>query len=263
MMSVWDLIKKKKSKEKITMVTCYDYLFAKILNESLVDILLVGDSAAMVMHGNPNTLSATTEMIRIHTAAVTKGAPSKLIVADMPFMSFRKGTGFALDTVKELMVAGAHAVKLEGVWGHEDVVKAIVETGVPVMGHVGLTPQSVFQMGGYKVQGKTRTQAEDVLMQAQKLQDLGCFSLVAECVPQALGKELSEMLSVPVIGIGAGHFVDGQVLVLHDLLGLNQDMHPRFVRKFIDGASIVNEAVNHYCSDVKEDKYPTLEESYL
>jgi len=198
-----------------------------------------------------------------HSAAVAKGAPDKLIVADMPFMSFRKGIIFALDTVKALMVAGAHAVKLEGVWGHEDVVKAIVESGVPVMGHVGLTPQSVFQLGGYKVQGKTRTQAEDLLMQAQKLQELGCFSLVAECVPQALGKELSEMLAVPVIGIGAGHDVDGQVLVLHDLLGLNQEMHPKFVRKFLDGAGLVREAVNHYCINVKEDKYPTLEESYI
>lgn len=263
MSSVWNLIKKKKASEKITMVTCYDYIFAKILNESLVDILLVGDSAAMVIHGHPNTLSATTEMMKTHTASVAKGAPSKLIVADMPFMSFRKGTVFALDTVKELMVAGAHAVKLEGVWGHEDVVKAIVESGVPVMGHVGLTPQSVFQLGGYKVQGKTRTQAEDLLYQAQKLQELGCFSLVAECVPQALGKELAQSLSIPVIGIGAGNDVDGQVLVLHDLLGLNQDINPKFVRKFLDGAGLVKNAVDHYCSDVKEVKYPTTEESYI
>ncbi len=263
MVSVWDVVKKKKTNEKITMVTCYDYSFAKILNDTPVDILLVGDSVSMVVHGHPTTLQATVEMMKTHVAAVARGARDKLIVADMPFLSVRKGKKEALDAVQELMAAGAHAVKIEGVWGHESIVRNIVQAGVPVMGHVGLVPQSIHQIGGYKVQGKDLTQAEDLLEQAKRLQELGCFSLVAECVPVALGRELTESLAIPVIGIGAGLYVDGQVLVLHDLLGFNQDMKPRFVRRYADGQNLIRDAILKYCETVKTEAYPTIEESYL
>lgn len=261
-MSILDFAAKKNRKEKITMLTCYDACFAKILSQTNVDALLVGDSVAMVVHGFESTLLATPEMMKIHTAAVKRGAPNKMIVADMPFLSFRKGLVPAMECVEALMQAGANAIKLENIEGHEDIVSHIVKSGVPVMGHLGLTPQSLHQMGGYKVQGKSTSDALKIIEDAHKLENLGCFSLVLECVPQSLAVEISESLKIPTIGIGAGSVTDGQVLVLHDLLGLQTEMSPKFLRRFLNGKELCQESFESYCRAVTEKTFPNEKESY-
>ncbi len=248
--------------QKITMVTCYDACFAKILSETDIDMLLVGDSVAMVYHGYDSTIHATPEMMRLHTEAVARGAPNKFIVGDMPFLSFRKGPNFALEVGASLMRAGADAIKLEKVKGHEETIEILIESGIPVMGHLGLTPQSVHQLGGHKVQAKTSAQAEQLLVDAKKLESLGCFSLVLECVPRDLATKVSQALSIPTIGIGAGGKTDGQVLVLHDMLGANSEFHPKFLRKYADINSSTASAVKQFIADVREQKFPTEEESY-
>jgi 3-methyl-2-oxobutanoate hydroxymethyltransferase len=252
----------KKEGRKITMVTCYDYTFAKILNKSKVDCLLVGDSLAMVMHGHATTLPATTEVMALHTQAVVRGAPNKFVVADMPFLSFRKGIKDTLDNVQLLMSAGAHAVKLEGVAGHEESVKAIVESGVPVMGHIGLTPQSIHGLGGFKVQGRESEAAAQLIEFAIRLQDLGCFAIVLECVPAALGAEITRKLEIPTIGIGAGVGCDGQVLVLQDLLGMNTEFRPKFLRHFLKGEELMRAAFDSYADEVQSQTFPKPTESY-
>jgi 3-methyl-2-oxobutanoate hydroxymethyltransferase len=244
------------------MVTCYDYTFARLLATSAIDAVLVGDSAAMVMHGHPSTLSASIELMRLHTEAVARGAGGKFIVADMPFLSFRKGTAAALDAASLLMVAGAHAVKLEGVDGHEDVVERLVQSGIPVMGHLGLQPQSVNAYGGFRVQGKTDDAAQSIARQACALQELGAFAAVLECVPARLAREISASLRIPTIGIGAGAGCDGQILVLQDLLGINTDFRPKFARHFLDGARCVLDTLARFDEAVKTGTFPASEESY-
>ena len=262
-MNINKLRKKKREGEKIVMLTCYDFWSAQILSATNVDMLLVGDSLSMVMHGHSSTLPADTELIELHTKAVVRGAPEKFIVADMPFMSTRKGLEDSMRNVERLMKAGAHAVKIEGLAGHEDVIKQSLDAGVPVMGHLGLTPQSVNQLGGYKVQGKTDTSAQKIKEEAHRLQDMGCFSLVFECVPSSLASSLSKELEIPIIGIGAGSDVDGQVLVLHDMLGMSGGEHtPRFVRQYINGNTIIRESVSQFVEDVREKRFPSEEESY-
>lgn len=263
MKSVLEFQKKKEQRDKITVLTCYDYWSAALLEQTSVDALLVGDSLAMVIHGHESTIPATIEMMALHVAAVARGAKSKFVIGDLPFMTFRKDLATAMSATEKLMVAGAQAVKLEGVWGHEEIVKHIVQSGVPVMGHIGLTPQSVNQLGGYKVQGKSNAAIEDLMAQAKKLEDLGCFSVVVECVPADVGKFLSESVRVPVIGIGAGMSVDGQVLVLHDMLGLTEGKPLKFVRKYAPTSGIVKEAIENYCREVRELKFPSSEESFL
>src|SRR6266478_158747 len=223
-----DFLRAKAEGRKLSMVTCYDYTFARIVSKSPIDGILVGDSAAMVMQGHPSTLSASTELMRLHTEAVVRGAAGKFIVADMPFLSFRKGLAAALDSASILMVAGAHAVKLEGVDGHEDVVERMVQSGIPVMGHVGLQPQSVQVYGGYRVQGRSDETAREIARQACALQQLGAFAVVLECIPARLAGEITAALRIPTIGIGAGASCDGQILVLQDLLGMTTDFHPKF-----------------------------------
>lgn len=262
MLSVLSFEKMKKEKQKISMATCYDFTSAKILNQTDIDCLLVGDSLAMVMHGHPTTVQATTEMMTLHTACVARGAPSKFLVADMPFLSHRKGIPAALETVDQLMKAGAHAVKIENVRGHEDVIRCIVEAGVPVMGHLGLTPQSIHQLGGFRVQGRQEAAARQLIDDCLKLEALGCFSLVLECVPTELAKEITERLSIPTIGIGAGPHVDGQVLVFQDLLGLNGEFKPKFLRKYLNGQDLFVGAFNQFNKDVKSVQFPNAEESY-
>lgn len=252
----------KKDQRKLTMLTCYDYWSAKLLNETAIDILLVGDSAAMVMHGNEDTLPISIEMLAEHVKWVRKGAQKKFIVADMPFLSFRYSQDECLRSVHKLMAAGASAVKIEGVRGHDQVIKHIVESGVPVMGHLGLTPQSIHNFGGFKVQGRSEDQQKQILEDAKLLQEVGCFSVVLECVPAALSANISATLSIPTIGIGAGVNCDGQVLVLQDFLGMNKDFKPRFVRPYLDGAALVQKAVDSFCKDVREQKFPSAEESY-
>ncbi len=263
MQTVLDFEKMKKEGQKISMVTCYDYWSAKIISQTHIDCILVGDSLAMVMHGFPSTLSATTEMMTMHTAAVSRGAKEKFIVADMPFLSFRKGRASALDCVDSLMKAGAQAVKLEGVWGHEDVIQAIVQSGVPVMGHLGLTPQSIHSLGGYKVQAREKEAADDLLRQAKKLVELGAFALVLECIPKNLAAEITHEIPIPTIGIGAGLDTDGQVLVLQDLLGMNGEFKPKFLKHFAETGKSIENSLNQYHTEVRQKLFPTEKEAYL
>jgi len=260
--AVHDFARFKAEGRKISVVTAYDTWSARIIARSTVDAILVGDSAAMVVHGHPTTLAATVGMIAIHTEAVARAAAGKFLIADLPFLSFRKGIPAAMRAVGALVTSGAQAVKLEGVDGHEDVIKHIVESGVPVMGHIGLTPQSVNRFGGFRVQGKNDLDAEKLLHQAHALEDLGCFSIVLECVPAALAARITSELALPTIGIGAGLGTDGQILVLHDVWGLDMSHAPRFVRRYVDGERLLTNALNEYDSDVKETRFPSPEESY-
>ena len=252
----------KREGRKLSMVTCYDYTFARLLADAPVDALLVGDSVAMVVHGHPSTVSADLDMMRLHTEAVMRGAGGKFVVADMPFLSFRKGLTAALDAAQALLTAGAHAVKLEGVDGHEDVIERLVQSGIPVMGHLGLQPQSVHAYGGFKVQGRTCEAAREIGRQACALEQLGAFAMVLECIPANLAREITEALRIPTIGIGAGGACDGQILVLQDLLGLNADFHPKFARRFAHGARCVETAVASFDAAVKAGTFPLPEESY-
>jgi 3-methyl-2-oxobutanoate hydroxymethyltransferase len=261
-MNVLDFQKMKNAGRKISMVTCYDYSSARAVADSSIDCILVGDSLAMVMHGHPTTLSATTAMMALHTAAVARGASAKFIVADLPFLSYRKGLKAAMDSVQELMGAGAHAVKLEGVRGHADVVRHIVESGVPVMGHLGLTPQSVNLLGGMRVQARTDAAVEILAGQARELEEAGCFSLVLECVPTEAARKVTDLLTIPTIGIGAGPNVDGQVLVYHDVLGLNPGFKPKFLRVYANTLGVIQAALNAYDRDVKGGDFPSDHESY-
>ena len=262
-MKIQDFQNRKLKKQKISMMTCYDYTFARILNDSNVDCLLVGDSAAMVMHGHPSTLPASVNLMALHTAAVVRGAPGKFIVADMPFLSYRTSLSETVHAAGKLMKAGAHAIKLEGAKGNLQIIQHLVESGIPVMGHLGLTPQSIHQLGGFKVQGKELKQQQEIIEDAIALETAGCFATVLECVPAQLAKTISEKLNIPTIGIGAGVNCDGQVLVLQDMLGMNDQFSPKFLRKYLDGFQLIKEAANHFHADVTEKQFPTESESYL
>jgi len=262
MKTVHDFARSKAEHRRISIVTAYDAWSARLVARSRVDAILVGDSVAMVVHGHDTTIPATVGMMAMHTRAVARAAAGKFIIADLPFLSYRRGVSAAITAVSALVRSGAHAVKLESVDGHEDVVRQIVGSGVPVMGHIGMTPQSVNQLGGFKVQGTNEADAAALLRQAQTLEHLGCFSIVLECIPAALGARISADLTIPTIGIGAGPETDGQVLVLHDLLGLDQAHTPRFVRRYADGESLVTAALDAYDADVKEARFPVLQESY-
>ncbi len=261
-MNSQDFIRRKTEGIPITMVTSYDSWSAALIERSSVDTILVGDSLAMVMHGDDTTILADTQMMAMHVRAVRRGAPKGFIIGDMPFLSYRKGLTQAMETVEVLMRAGANAVKLEGVSGHEEIISHIVGSGVPVMGHLGLTPQSVHQFGGFRVQGKKSGDQQRIMEEALKLQELGCFSVVLECIPASLGQEITEALRIPTIGIGAGSMVDGQVLVLHDMLGLIEAEPPKFVRQYMDGASLMIDALNRYDQESKERVFPSKKESY-
>jgi len=262
MTSVREFAAFKAEKRKISVVTAYDAWSAHIVARSHVDAILVGDSAMMVVHGHPSTLAATVELMAWHTRAVSGSAGGKFVIADMPFLSARKGIAEAMTAVGALVTNGAQAVKLEGVDGHEDVVRQIVGSGVPVMGHIGLTPQSLHQLGGFRVQGKDDADAAKLLRQAHLLEDLGCFALVLECVPAPLAARITSELTIPTIGIGAGAATDGQVLVLQDLWGVTEGHQPRFVRRYLDGARVLADALDRYDDDVKGVTFPALEESY-
>jgi 3-methyl-2-oxobutanoate hydroxymethyltransferase len=252
----------KETGKKISMVTCYDYSMARIIEKSNVDAVLVGDSLSMVVYGYPTTLQATTEMMAQHTAAVSRGLTTKFIIADMPFLSFRKGLVHSMETVEALMRSGAHGVKCEGVDGHETDIEFIVKSGIPVMGHLGLTPQSIHALGGFKVQGRNELAQEKLLDAAKTCEDLGCFSLVLECIPESLAQKVTQALAIPTIGIGAGRFVDGQVLVINDLLGMNSDFKPKFLRKYFEGESGIRQALDRFSQEVKNREFPMAEESY-
>ena len=262
MTSVRDFARFKAEGCRISMVTAYDTWSARLIARSHVDAVLVGDSAAMVMHGHPTTLPATVRLMALHTRAVARSVGVKFLIADLPFLSCRKGIPAAMTAVGALMTSGAHAVKLEGVDGHEEIIRHMVGSGVPVMGHIGLTPQSVNQFGGFRVQGRNDADAAHLLRQAHALEELGCFSIVLECVPAELAAGITSELQLPTIGIGAGAGTDGQVLVLQDLWGVDPRQSPRFVRRYIDGERILTNALNRYDADVKEARFPGPEESY-
>lgn len=251
MKTVPELIKKKLAKEKISMITCYDFWSAKIINVSPIDCILVGDSVGMVVHGFDSTVPVDIRMMEMHVKAVKKGAPDKLIIADMPFLSHRKGTKSTMDNVECLMRAGANAVKIEAQPGHEKIIKHIVDSGVPVVGHIGLIPQSVNQLGGYKIQGKDTSSALRLLALAKKLEESGCCALVLECIPEGLAKKITDQLNIPTIGIGSGINTDGQVLVLQDLLGAQKDFSPSFVTKLANIHDVVLNALSGFHSMVQ------------
>ncbi len=258
-MKIHHFLEKKQRKEKIRMVTCYDYSFARIVDSTDVDCVLVGDSLSMVIYGCTDTTQATMEMMTAHTRAVARGITKKFIIADMPFLSYRKSLADSMSNVEKLIQAGAHSIKLEGAEGNLELIAHIIQSGIPVMGHLGLTPQFIHQLGGYKVQGRQASHAEQLIRQAQKLEQAGCFAIVLECVPWHVGKTVSESLGIPTIGIGAGPYADGQVLVLHDLLGLQQELRTKFCKPYANSYQACLEALNLYATEVKDSVFPELE----
>lgn len=261
-MNALEFSEKKISQKKIVMLTCYDYSSAKILNDSSLDALLVGDSLAMTMHGFKDTTMATLEMMELHTAAVSRGAIAKFIISDLPFLSYRKSKQHSIIAAHKLIRAGAKALKLEGAAGNLSVISYLVESGIPMMGHIGLTPQLLNTLGGYKTQGKTLAAAEQLKKDALDLERAGCFAIVLECIPAKLAKEITDSLKIPTIGIGAGVDTDGQILVFQDLFGLNLDFSPKFVKRFLTASQLFAESVNHYIHSVKRGDFPSDEHSY-
>ncbi len=261
-MSVQSFVDKKREGVPISMVTCYDSWSAALIAETDIDCVLVGDSLAMVVYGHDTTLPVDIDTMAAHTAAVRRGMPKKFLIGDMPFLSYRKGLEVAMSNVGKLMNAGANAVKLEGANGNVELVRHIVESGVPVMGHLGLTPQSVHQLGGFKVQARDEGEAAALVEQALALERAGSFALVLEAVPAAVAAEVTRALEITTIGIGAGPDVGGQVLVLQDLLGVNTAFRPKFVRTWMDGSNLIREAVQAYHEDVTSGSFPNSQESY-
>lgn len=247
---------------KISIVTCYDYWSAKIIDQSNIDAVLVGDSTAMVMHGYKTTTNADLEMMELHVAAVSKGIGNKFVIGDMPFLAHRKGKKWLMDGVDRIIKAGANAVKIEGAGDSLKMISHVVNSGIPVMGHIGLTPQSINQLGGFKVQGKQNGSSEKLIRDAIELEKAGVFAIVLELVPEGLAEKITEAVNIPTIGIGAGNKTSGQVLVLHDLLGMDSEFSPKFLRKYMDGFSLISAALNKYDSDVKSHGFPSKEESY-
>ena len=257
------LRKMKEQGEKISMITSYDYSMATIVDGAGIDIILVGDSAANVMAGHKTTLPITLDQMIYHASSVVRGVERAFVVCDMPFGTYQGDPITALHSAVRIMKeSGSDGVKLEG--GEEiiDSVKRILAAGIPVMGHLGLTPQSVHQLGGYSVQAKEEAAAEKLIADAKLLEQAGCFAVVLEKIPAALAKRVSEALTIPTIGIGAGADTDGQVLVIHDMLGINKGFSPKFLRRYANLHEIMTEAVEHYISDVKSCDFPNETECY-
>ena len=257
------LQKMKEAGEKISMITAYDYSFAGIFDGAGVDVILVGDSASNVMAGHVTTLPITLDQMIYHAASVVRGIDRCLVVVDLPFGSYQGNSKEALNsTIRIMKETGAHAIKLEG--GEEvlESVKRIILSGVPVMGHLGLTPQSIYKFGTYTVRAKEEEEADKLRRDAKLLEEAGCFAIVLEKIPARLAKEVSESLTIPTIGIGAGRYCDGQVLVMHDLLGINHQFKPRFLRQYLNLYKDVTDAVQHYVSDVKSRSFPSESEQY-
>ena len=251
------IIKEKKvKKDKITMLTSYDYCFAKIVDEAGIDIILVGDSLGMVFGGDENTLSVTLEQMIYHTKAVKKGVKNALVVIDMPFLTYHVSIEKTIENAgKAIKESQAEAVKIEGGLNVKDKIEALVNAGIPVMGHIGLTPQYINQLGGFKIQ----KEKEKLLNDAKAVEEAGAFSVVLECIPENIAKEITENLSIPTIGIGAGRFCDGQVLVINDLLGLFDRFLPKFVKRYANLKDMALNAINEYISEVKNEKFPSEE----
>ena len=249
--------------EKISMLTAYDFTLAKIVDAAGIDIILVGDSASNVMAGHETTLPITLDEMIYHASSVVRAVDRALVVVDLPFGSYQGDTKNALQSsVKIMKKTGGHAVKLEGGIEVIDSVKRILTAGIPVMGHLGLTPQSIYKFGTYTVRAKEEEEAAKLLKDAKALEDAGCFALVLEKIPRGLAKRVAESISIPVIGIGAGPDVDGQVLVLHDMLGMTHEFNPRFLRRYLTLFEDISGAVQNYVSDVKSRDFPNEKESY-
>jgi 3-methyl-2-oxobutanoate hydroxymethyltransferase len=252
-----------KGGEKIAMMTAYDAPSARLLDEAGIDVLLVGDSVEMTVYGEPSTLSGTMDSMVRHARAVSRSARRALVVGDMPFLSYQADTSEAVRNAgRFLSEGGCGAVKVEGGRRVLPAVEAILAADIPVMGHVGLTPQSFRKLGGYKVQGRESGAAHEILEDARALSEAGCFALVLECVPDTLAAEITRALPIPTIGIGAGASCDGQVLVFHDAMGLNPDFKPKFARRYADLASAITQAAREFARDVKSGSFPNAEESF-
>lgn len=254
---------KKTQNEKICMITCYDSTFAKLVDKAGADIILVGDSLGTVIKGEPGTLNVTLDEVSYHTRAVARGVESALIVADLPFLSYHRDDGQAIESAGKLIQSGANCVKLEGGQTLAERIRKIVEFGIPVMGHIGLLPQSVNALGGYVIQGKTKSSQDKLVADALALQEAGVFAIVLEGVQSDIAEEITSRLSIPTIGIGAGPGCDGQVLVLYDMLGLDPEFRPKFVKQFADGASVVQQACQNYFKEVKKGLFPSKDQSFL
>lgn len=257
-------LREMKSKgEKIAMLTAYDYSMAKIIDQAGIDIILVGDSASNVMAGNETTLPITLDHMIWHATSVVKAVKRAFVVVDVPFGSYQGNSSEALRSCIRIMKeSGGHAVKMEGGIEIKESVQRVLSAGIPVMGHLGLTPQSIYKFGTYSVRAKEEEEAQKLLEDAKLLEDLGCFGIVLEKIPADLAKRVAESVEIPIIGIGAGPHVDGQVLVVHDMLGITQDFKPRFLRQYADLNKIMNEAFENYVSDIKSKSFPNEKESY-
>jgi 3-methyl-2-oxobutanoate hydroxymethyltransferase len=257
------LIEMKMRGEKISMLTAYDYSMAKIFDAAKIDVLLVGDSASNVMHGHETTLPITLDEMISHASSVIRAIDRALVVVDLPFGSYQGNSKEALNSsIRIMKEAEAHAVKLEGGREVVDSVSRILSAGIPVMGHLGLTPQSIYKFGTYEVRAKEEAEADKLLEDARLLEEAGCFALVLEKIPSKLAKQVAEMLKIPVIGIGAGPEVDGQVLVSHDMLGINKDFSPKFLRRYLNLYDVIKVAVEQYVADVKAVDFPNEKEQY-
>ncbi len=257
------LVDMKANGEKIAMLTAYDYTMAQIVDGAGIDVILVGDSASNVMAGHETTLPITLDQMIYHASGVVRAIKRSLVVVDLPFGSYQSDPKEALrSSIRIMKESGAHAVKLEGGKEIKDSIKRILHAGIPVMGHLGLTPQSIYKFGTYTVRAKEEAEAEKLKNDAKMLEKMGCFAVVLEKVPAELAKEVAESISIPVIGIGAGNGVDGQVLVVHDLLGMTHEFNPRFLRRYADLHSEMTKAFEHYRDDVKSVNFPSDEEQY-
>jgi 3-methyl-2-oxobutanoate hydroxymethyltransferase len=261
--TVKTFLKMKQKGEKIVILTAYDFFTAKILDELGIDSILVGDSANMVFYGAKNTLSITLEQMLYHTKAVSSAIKRALVIGDMPFLSYQTSISEAiLNAGRFLKEGGADGVKIEGGTEMVSTVRRLIEVGIPVMGHIGMTPQSTGKFGGYSVQGKNEKTAQYLLDSAKALEEVECFSIVLECIPKELAKKITSTLKIPTIGIGAGLDCDGQVLVVNDILGLYEEFKPKFVRRYAELGKEIRKACKSFIEDVKAKKYPAEEESY-
>lgn len=257
------LLAMKQSGEKISMLTAYDFSMARIVDAAGIDVILVGDSASNVMAGHETTLPITLDQMIYHASSVVRGVSRALVVVDLPFGSYQGNSKEALvSTIRIMKESGAHAVKLEGGSEIRESVERIISAGVPVMGHLGLTPQSIYKFGTYTVRATTRDEADKLIKDAQLLEELGCFAIVLEKIPAHLAREVAENVRIPIIGIGAGPDVDGQVLVVHDMLGITQEFKPRFLRRYLNLYDNIGDAVKRYIEDVKAVDFPNEDEKY-
>ena len=257
------VVEMKANGEKISMLTAYDYTFAKLLDSAGIDVLLVGDSASNVMAGHETTLPITLDQMIYHASSVVRGVERALVVVDLPFGTYQSDPKKALRSAIRIMKeSGAHAIKLEGGKEEAESIRRIVNAGIPVMGHLGLTPQSIHQFGSFALRAKEEAEAQKLKEDAKLLEQLGCFAIVLEKIPAKLAEEVAKSVRIPIIGIGAGSAVDGQVLVMHDMLGMSNEFHPKFLRKYANLQEIINEAVTHYIQDVKAVEFPNENEQY-